>query len=170
MIANKIGTFREWLREQELNEVQRTGHQERSEFSAEKEWIRLNKNKLPKLLKEKDFYSLYKYHDYLFLTREDKYIAHLDGTTDILEGKKSFYITVMYSGERGSMDILFGLMRESGYKYIVSDTMLSDDAIRYYEKLMKRHKYFGINYRDETVKVSDEELLDNPDYRIVIIL
>ena len=153
-----------------LTEVQRTGHQERSEFSAEKEWVRLSKNNLPKLLKEKDLYSLYKYHDYLFLTKEDKYIAHLDGITDKLEGKKSFYITVMYSVERGSMDILFDLMRESGYKYIVSDTMLSDDAIKYYEKLMKRHKYFGVDYRDEKVKVSDDELLSNPDYRIVVML
>jgi tyrosine-protein phosphatase YwqE len=64
-----IGTFREWLRESEkisLTEVQRTGHQERGEFSAEKEWIRLSKNNLTKLLKSKDNYSLYKYHDYLF--------------------------------------------------------------------------------------------------------
>ena len=49
-----IGTFREWLREQELNEVQRTGHQERSDFSGEKEWVRLSKNNLPKLLKSKN--------------------------------------------------------------------------------------------------------------------
>jgi hypothetical protein len=76
----------------------------------------------------------------------------------------------MYSEERGAMDILFNLMRESGYKYIVSDTMLSDDAIKYYEKLMKQHKYFGVDYRDEKVKASDEELLSNPDYRIVIVL
>lgn len=167
------GTFREWLRESErisLTEVQRTGHQERSDFSAEKEWIRLSKNNLPKLLKSKELYSLYKYHDYLFLIKDDKYIAYMDGITDKLEGKKSFYITVMHSEERGSMNILFNLMQESGYKYIVSDTMLSDDAIKYYEKLMKQHKYFGVDYRDEKVKASDEELLSNPDYRIVIVL
>ena len=61
-------------------------------------------------------------------------------------------------------------MKDSGYKYIVSDTMLSNDAIKYYEKLMKRHKYFGVDYRDENVKALDSELLSNPDYRIVIIL
>ena len=94
----------------------------------------------------------------------------MDGITNKLDGKKSFYITVMHSGERGSMDILFDLMKDSGYKYIVSDTMLSDDAIKYYEKLMKRHKYFGVDYRDEKIKASDTELLSNPDYRIVIIL
>ena len=154
----------------DVNEVQRTGHQERSDFSGEKEWIRLSKNNLPKLLKSKDLYSLYKYHDYLFLVKNNNYIAYMDGITDKLDGKKSFYITVMHSGERGSMDILFDLMRESGYKYIVSDTMLSDDAIKYYEKLMKRHKYFGVDYKDEKVKVSDSELLSNPDYRIVIVL
>lgn len=166
-------TFREWLRESEsieLNEVQRTGHQERSDFSAEKEWIRLSKNNLAKLLKSNNEYSLYKCHDYIFLIKGDKYIAHLDGITDKLENKKSFYITVMFSQERGAMDILFDLMRDAGYKYIISDTMLSDDAIKYYEKLMKKHKYFGINYKDERVKVSDEELLNNPDYRITIIL
>ena len=38
------------------------------------------------------------------------------------------------------------------------------------EKLMKKYKYFGIDYRDEIVKVSDEELLNNPDYRIVFEL
>lgn len=157
--------FREYL-----NEVQRTGHQERSEFSGEKEFLRLQKNNLLKELKTKDSYSLYKYHDYLFLTKEDKYIAHLDCTTDKLESKKSFYITVMYSRERGAMNVLFDLMKDVGYKYIVSDTMLSDDAIKYYEKLMKKHKYFGVDYLDDTVKATDEELLSNPDYRIVIIL
>ena len=166
--------FREWLREAEksssLTEVQRTGAQERDDFSGEKEWNRLNKSNLSKLLKSKDSYSLYKYHDFLFLTKEDKYIAYMDGIMDNLENKKSFYITVMHSSERGAMDILFDLMRESGYKYIVSDTMLSDDAIKYYEKLMKRHKYFGVDYRDKRVKVSDEELLSNPDYRIVVML
>lgn len=121
-------------------------------------------------MKSKDGYSLYKYHDYLFLSKDDRYIAHLDSTTDKLEGKKSFYITVMYSEQRGAMDILFFLMKDAGYKYIVSDTMLSDDAIKYHEKLMKRHKYFGIDYLDEKIKATDEELLSNPDYRIVIIL
>ena len=166
-------TFREWLRESgksSLTEVQRTGAQERDDFSGEKEWNRLSKNNLPKLLKSKDLYSLYKYHDYLFLVKDNNYIAYMDGITDKLDGKKSFYITVMHSGERGSMDILFDLMKDSGYKYIVSDTMLSDDAIKYYEKLMKRHKYFGVDYRDEKIKASDTELLSNPDYRIVIVL
>ena len=37
-----------------VNEVQRTGHQERSDFSGEKEWIRLSKSNLPKILKSKD--------------------------------------------------------------------------------------------------------------------
>ena len=153
-----------------ITEVQRTGAQERDDFSGEKEWNRLSKNNLPKLLKSKDSYSLYKYYDYLFLAKEDNYIAYMDGITNKLENKKSFYITVMHSSERGAMDILFDLMRESGYKYIISDTMLSDDAIKYYEKLMKRHKYFGVDYRDEKIKASDTELLSNPDYRIVIIL
>ena len=153
-----------------VNEVQRTGAQERDDFSGEKEWVRLSKNNLPKLLKSKNLYSLYKYHEYLFLVKDNNYIAYMDGITDKLDGKKSFYITVMHSGERGSMDILFDLMKDSGYKYIVSDTMLSNDAIKYYEKLMKRHKYFGVDYRDENVKALDSELLSNPDYRIVIIL
>ena len=153
-----------------VNEVQRTGAQERDDFSGEKEWVRLSKNNLPKLLKSKNLYSLYKYHEYLFLVKDNNYIAYMDGITDKLDGKKSFYIAVMHSGERGSMDILFDLMKDSGYKYIVSDTMLSNDAIKYYEKLMKRHKYFGVDYRDENVKALDSELLSNPDYRIVIIL
>ena len=86
--------FRAYLKQQ-INEVQRNGHQERAEFSAEKEFLRLQKSSLLKEMKSKDGYSLYKYHDYLFLSKDDRYIAHLDGTTDKLEGKKSFYITVM---------------------------------------------------------------------------
>ena len=139
-------------------------------LALKKEFLRLQKSSLLKELKSKDGYSLYKYHDYLFLCKDNRYIAHLDGTTDKLEGKKSFYITVMYSGQRGAMDILFFLMKDAGYKYIISDTMLSDDAIKYYEKLIKRHKYFGLDYLDERVKATDEELLSNPDYRIVIVL
>ena len=135
-------------------------------FLEKKEWIRLSKNNLPKLLKSKDLYSLYKYDEYLFLVKDNNYIAYMDGITDKLDGKKSFYITVMHSGERGSMDILFDLMKDSGYKYIVSDTMLSNDAIKYYEKLMKRHKYFGVDYRDENVKIKGATHIP-PDYLIV---
>ena len=152
----------------ELTEVQQTGNQERSDFSGEKEWDRLKK--LSKTILSKDGYILYKYHDYLFLIKDDLYIAYLDGITDKLNSKKSFYITVMHSSERGAMDILFEMIKLSGFKYIVSDTMLSDDAIKYYKKLMSKHKYFGVNYKDETVQVQDRELLSNPDYRIVIIL
>ena len=151
-----------------VNEIQQTGEQNRNEFSAEKEWNRFSK--LSKLLKEYDGYSLYKYYDYLFLIKDNKYVAHLDGITDKLLGKKAFYITVMYSEERGAMEILFNIMRLTGYKYIVSDTMLSNDALKFHKKLNTKLKYFAINYKDEEVKhISDEELYSDPAYRIVNI-
>lgn len=162
-------TFIGWLKEKELLEIQQTGEQNRNEFSAEKEWNKFSK--LSKLLKEYDGYSLYKYYDYLYLIKDDKYIGHLDGITDKLLGKKSFYITVMYSEERGAMEILFNLMKLTGYKYIVSDIMLSNDALKFHKKLNTKLKYFVINYKDEEVKnISDKELYSNPDYRIVNIL
>ncbi len=159
--------FREFLNKS-LNEIQLTGEQNRGEFSAEKDWVRLNK--LSKLISKKDEYELYKYYDFLFLIKEGNYVAHLDGTTDKLKSKKAFYITVMYSEERGAMEILFNLMKSTGYKYIVSDTMLSNDALKFHKKLNTKLKYFAINYKDEEVKVSDNELYSNPDYRIVNIL
>lgn len=159
--------FREFLNKS-LNEIQLTGEQNRGEFSAEKDWVRLNK--LSKLISKKDEYELYKYYDFLFLIKEGNYVAHLDGTTDKLKSKKAFYITVMFSKERGSMKMLFNLMREAGYKYIVSDVMLSNDALKFHKKLNNELKYFAINYKDEEVKVSDDELYSNPDYRIVNIL
>lgn len=160
--------FREFLNKS-LNEIQLTGEQNRGEFSAEKDWVRLNK--LSKLISKKDEYELYKYYDFLFLIKEGNYVAHLDGTTDKLKSKKAFYITVMFSKERGSMKMLFNLMREAGYKYIVSDVMLSNDALKFHKKLNNELKYFAINYKDEEVKyISDEELYSNPDYRIVNIL
>ncbi len=152
--------FREFLNKS-LNEIQLTGEQNRGEFSAEKDWVRLNK--LSKLISKKDEYELYKYYDFLFLIKEGNYVAHLDGTTDKLKSKKAFYITVMYSEERGAMEILFNLMKSTGYKYIVSDTMLSNDALKFHKKLNTKLKYFAINYKDE-------ELYSNPDYRIVNIL
>lgn len=159
--------FRDFL-SKSPNEIQLTGEQNRNEFSAEKEWNRLSK--LSKLLKESDEYSLYKYHDFLFLIKDGNYVAHLDGITDKLLGKKAFYITVMYSEERGAMEILFNLMKLTGYKYIVSDVMLSNDALKFHKKLNTKLKYFAINYKDEKVKVPDDELYSNPDYRIVNIL
>lgn len=66
--------------------------------------------------------------------------------------------------------MMYQMMKLSGFKYIVSDVMNSDDAVKHLEKMMKKYKYFGIDYRDETVKVSDDELLSNPDYRIVVML
>ena len=159
--------FREFLNKS-LNEIQLTGEQNRGEFSAEKDWVRLNK--LSKLISKKDEYELYKYYDFLFLIKEGNYVAHLDGTTDKLKSKKAFYITVMFSKERGSMKMLFNLIREAGYKYIVSDVMLSNDALKFHKKLNNELKYFAINYKDEEVKVSDDELYSNPDYRIVNIL
>lgn len=159
--------FREFLNKS-LNEIQLTGEQNRVEFSAEKDWVRLNK--LSKVISKKDEYELYKYYDFLFLIKEGNYVAHLDGTTDKLKSKKAFYITVMFSKERGSMKVLFNLMKDVGYKYIVSDVMLSNDALKFHKKLNNELKYFAINYKDEEVKVSDDELYSNPDYRIVNIL
>ena len=152
-----------------LNEIQRTGSKtDRSEYSGEKEFYRLNKHL--KLLLSENGYNLYKYFDSLFLSKDDKYIAYLDGTNDKLNNKKSYYIAVMHSEERGALLKMFGMMKSLKYVYIVSDVLISDDALKFYEKLMKIKKYFAVNYKDEAVKVSDEELLSNPDYRITIIL
>lgn len=152
-----------------LNEIQRTGSKtDRSEYSGENEFNRLKKHL--KLLISENGYDLYKYFDSLFLSKDDKYISYLDGTNDKLNNKKSYYITVMHSEERGALLKMFEMMKRVKYIYIVSDVLISDDALKFYEKIMKTKKYFAVNYRDETVKVSDEELLSNPDYRITIIL
>lgn len=76
----------------------------------------------------------------------------------------------MHSEERGAMEMMYQMMKLSGFKYIVSDVMNSDDAVKHLEKMMKKYKYFGIDYKDEKQDVSDSELLNNPDYRIVFIL
>lgn len=157
-------SFREFL-----NEIQRTGSKtDREEYSGEKEFYRLKKHL--KLLLSENGYNLYKYFDTLFLSKDDKYIAYLDGTNDKLNNKKSYYITVMHSEERGSMLKMFEMMKSVKYFYIVSDVLISDDALKFYEKIMKLKKYFAVNYKDEMVKITDNELLNNPDYRIVIIL
>lgn len=152
-----------------MNEIQQTGSKtDRAEYTGEKEFQRLKPHL--KVLITLEEYTLYKYFDSLFLSKDDKYIAYLDGTNDKLNNKKSYYITVMHSEERGAMLKMFGMMKSLKYVYIVSDVLISDDALKFYEKIMKMKKYFAINYKDETVKVSDEELLSNPDYRIAIIL
>ena len=152
-----------------LNEIQQTGSKtDRSEYTGEKEFQRLKPHL--KVLITLEEYTLYKYFDSLFLSKDDKYIAYLDGTNDKLNNKKSYYITVMHSEERGAMLKMFGMMKSLKYVYVVSDVLISDDALKFYEKLMKIKKYFAVNYKDETVKVSDEELLSNADYRIAIIL
>lgn len=152
-----------------MNEIQQTGSKtDRSEYTGEKEFQRLKPHL--KVLITLEEYTLYKYFDSLFLSKDDKYIAYLDGTNDKLNNKKSYYITVMHSEERGAMLKMFGMMKSLKYVYVVSDVLISDDALKFYEKLMKIKKYFAVNYKDETAKVSDEELLSNPDYRIAIIL
>lgn len=152
-----------------MNEIQQTGSKtDRSEYTGEKEFQRLKPHL--KVLITLEEYTLYKYFDSLFLSKDDKYIAYLDGTNDKLNNKKSYYITVMHSEERGAMLKMFGMMKSLKYVYVVSDVLISDDALKFYEKLMKIKKYFAVNYKDETVKVSDEELLSNADYRIAIIL
>lgn len=157
-------SFREYL-----NEIQRTGSKtDRSEYSGEKEFYRLNKHL--KLLISENGYELYKYFDTLFLSKDDKYIAYLDGTNDKLNNKKSYYISVMHSEERGALLKMFGMMKSLKYVYIVSDVLISDDALKFYKKIMKMKKYFAVDYKDETVEISDEELLSNPDYRITIVL
>lgn len=152
-----------------IAEIQQTGSKtDRDEYSSELNW---NKYKnFCKLLITQDEYSLYKYHNNLFLIRNDEYIASLDGTIDKLNSKKAFYILLMHSNERNAMQKMYQLMKLVGFKLIVSDVLNSDDAVKHLIKMMKSNKYFGINYKDETVNVTDEELLNNPDYRIVIIL
>jgi hypothetical protein len=153
-----------------LLEVTSTGSKvDREEYSKEKKFIEIKK--LLKLVKSHDEYSLYKYYDYLFLSKNDDYVAHIDGTTDTLFGKKSVFITVSFSKERGSMKVLLELLKKSGYKYTISDTMLSDDAVKYYKKLILTKKYFIIDEEENVVKnPSEEEIFNNPNYRIVIQL
>lgn len=152
-----------------MNEIQQTGSKtDRAEYTGEKEFQRL-KPHLKELITLEE-YTLYKYFDTLFLSKEGKYIAYLDGTNDKLNNKKSYYITVMHSEERGSMLKMFDMMKHLKYVYIVSDVLISDDALKFYEKIMKMKKYFAINYKDETTEIADDELLSNPDYRIVIAL
>ena len=146
----------------ELFEIQQTGSKtDRDEYSSELNW---NKYKnFCKLLITQEEYSLYKYHDSLFLIKNDEYIASLDGTIDKLNSKKAFYILLMHSNERNAMQKMYQLMKLVGFKLIVSDVLNSDDAVKHLIKMMKSNKYFGINYKDETVNVTDEELLNNPD-------
>lgn len=157
-------TFRELL------EVTQTGsNTEREEYSKESVFKRTKD--LLKLLKTQNEYSLYKYYDYLFLSKNDEYIAHIDGVTDSLFGKKSVFITVSFSKERGTMSILLDLLKKSNYKYTISDTMLSDDAVKYYKKLMLIKKYFIIDEEENIVEYpTEEDIFNNPNYRIVIQL
>lgn len=161
---NNYKTFRDIL------EVSSTGTKiEREEYSEENKFNSVKH--LLKLVKTQEEYSLYKYYDFLFLSKNEEYIAHIDGITDSLFGKKSLFITVTFSKERGSMKILLELLKKSGYKYTISDTMLSEDAVKYYKKLMSSKKYFIIDEKENIVKnPTEEEIFNNPNYRIVIQL
>lgn len=160
----KHKTFRELL------EVTSTGTKaEREEYSKENKFNEVKG--LLKLVKTQQEYSLYKYYDYLFLSKDEEYVAHIDGTTDSLFGKKSVFIAVSFSKERGAMKVLLELLKKSGYKYTISDTMLSDDAVKYYKKLMLIKKYFIIDEEENIIKSpTEEEIFNNPNYRIVIQL
>lgn len=161
---NYILTFRKLL------EVSQTGSKtEREEYNKEEKFESVKK--LLKHIKTQEEYSLYKYYDYLFLSKNEEYVAHIDGVTDSLFGKKSVFITVSFSKERGAMSKLLELLKKSGYKYTISDTMLSDDAVKYYKKLMLIKKYFIIDEEENIIKSpSEEEIFNNPNYRIVIQL
>lgn len=154
----------------ELIEVTSTGTKtEREEYSKENKFNEVKS--LLKLVKTHKDYSLYKYYDYLFLCKDEKYVAHIDCTIDSLFGKKSVFIAVSFSKERGAMSKLLELLKKSGYKYTISDTMLSDDAVKYYKKLMLIKKYFIIDEEENIIKKpTEEEIFNNPNYRIVIQL
>lgn len=163
-MKTRYKTFRELL------EVTSTGTKtERDEYSKEEKFNEVKH--LMKMIKTLEEYSLYKYYDSLFLSKDGKYVAHIDGTIDSLFGKKSVFIAVSFSKERGAMSKLLELLKKSGYKYTISDTMLSDDAVKYYKKLMLIKKYFIIDEEENIVKnPTEKEIFNNPNYRIVIQL
>ena len=149
-----------------INEVQATGNNNRNDYDLTDTYNNLKTP--PKVSKADGEYSIRKVKDLYYLTKGEEYIGHIDGTTDKLDGKKALFIDVSYSKERGAMKILFNLVKKMGFKYTVSDMMLSDDAIKFYKKNFD--SYIAVNYKDEIVQASDEELFNNADYRLAIKL
>lgn len=94
------------------------------------------KNSTAKLVKTEKDYQLHKDKDVYFLVKDDKYIAHIDGTHDKCKGKRALFINAAFAKERGSYRILFDMILKTSVKYIISDALLSSDAERFWKKIL----------------------------------
>ena len=159
------------------NEMARnTGYGSYNAHSGKKDWeFELSKNN-KELLKDKlgsERYKVYKVFSKYYLTSEnDEYLGRLELTPPNNKGvsvietshsniKKGFY-NIMFTAILGS--------KKTGIKEILSDTALSNQAIKSYTKLSKLNNLKLSIYDTFSGKQEYDEktLLDNENYRVSI--
>ena len=154
-------TFKEYLKETE-----RSNFIKRSEHNGITLWAKFQE--ISTNLTSNKEYTLYKYKNYYFLTKDFDYIAHIDYSkgkiSDNGKGINSIFIDDAYSSVRGGYDILINLILKS-VKLVVSGVQLSEDAEKYYTKVLKNPKVKYILQDNEVivtkkVKFSSSEIND----------
>jgi hypothetical protein len=138
--------------------------------SREKEWLNTSDNHKD-LIRDRigsNHYKVYQVGSTYFLTTENnEYLGYIE-----FDITRKYHIIRMSSSniERGFYIIMFTTILSSGVKEIVSDSMLSTNAIKSYEKINKSKSSIslkvtdGVNYWD----FSREMLLNDDSYRVSV--
>jgi len=149
---------------QYLQEVQQTGDSNSSDYDRTDFYDSIKHH--CKLILEENDLQLQNYHDDWFLVKNNQMIANVNGEIDKLEGKKALFITFIFSKERGMMKQLYKMMLNSKkIKYIVSDQMLSTDAIKFYKKIQN---LYAVDLKNNIIDSPRGELFTNTELRIAI--
>jgi len=158
-----------------FNEVELSNNVSREDMDGEKYF---DLDKLGKPKKSAGGYDLYQDGDMFFLAKDGLYISYSDTSKDKINGKKAYYFTSIHSKERGGFRKLLDLMMKlPGVKYLVSDSLLTDDAMKFYKKILndKSIKKALIHFEElykEGNEFSEEDIklaLTDPAYTIAIV-
>lgn len=145
----------------ELFEVEVSNSTERDEY----------KSSLPasaKKVKDLEQYSLYKNKSVYFLVDND-YIAHVDVTVDKINGKRSLFINSAYSAQRGAYKTLLrGILSLSNVRYIISDALVSSDALSFWKKILKDTSITKIVLRYNEEIVFEQKQFTNEQIKMIL--
>jgi len=124
-----------------------------------------------KLFQKLSPYNIFKYRDLFFLIKDDKYIAHIQNYDDRIQ-EKTIDTVESFSTEREAYKILLlGLLKSPKIKRILTDSMLSSSATKFWKKMIQDPKIKKIIVDNQSKEIDTTEYLkylEDPDYRIGI--
>lgn len=154
-----------------LEMAMRTGKSKPEEYNKEDEFNDLKNNKLLELYKEINNYKIYRTQTTIYLSDKDSnYLGYVKlinprnvMKSEDLKKYKVFVIQGSHSKLSGGFyKLMFSVIFDLGYNLILSDLMMTDEAINAWIKILNNNPNKACIYNEESNELEKYE--ENKDY------